>query len=137
MLRQCNVIEATTADEALLLSIDLNYRVDLLVADLTLPTRSGIQVALLLRTRIPDLPVIVTSRYPVSDWSGRDSADLQRLGSHSLVILQKPFQNNVLLGVVCDLLRESHVRLREPPDLKVGNSGSRELYRFAIVVNKS
>jgi DNA-binding response OmpR family regulator len=106
-LRQCNVVEATSADEALLLSIDLNYRIDLLVADLTLPKRSGIQVALRLRTKIPDLSVIVTSRYPVSDWSGRDSADLQRLGSHSLAILQKPFETTVLLSVVCDLLGES------------------------------
>jgi CheY-like chemotaxis protein len=97
------VIEATTAEEALLLFIDHDYVVDLLVADLTLPTKSGIQVALHLRSKIPDLPVILTSGYPKSSWSDRDSADLRRLGESSVKVLQKPFAGYQLLDAICDL----------------------------------
>jgi len=111
LLKQYNVIETTTADEALLSSIDVNYQVDLLIADLTVPIRSGVQVALLLRSRIPDLPVIITSGYPVSDWSGRHSADLERLGPQSLIVLQKPFSAKALLNAVCDLLPDAHVEI--------------------------
>jgi hypothetical protein len=74
-----------------------------LVADVTLPAHSGIQVALLLRTAIPDLPVILTSSYPVSDWSDRDSDDLGRLGVRSMAILPKPFQAQILLKTVHEL----------------------------------
>jgi CheY-like chemotaxis protein len=102
-LRDYRVIEATTAEEALLLFIDHDYVVDLLVADLTLPTKSGIQVALHLRSKIPDLPVILTSGYPKSSWSDRDSADLRRLGESSVKVLQKPFAGYQLLDAICDL----------------------------------
>jgi hypothetical protein len=52
---------------------------------------SGIQAAVYLRSKLPALPVILTSRRPVNDWSNRDWADLERLGSHSLAILPKAF----------------------------------------------
>ena len=39
----------------------------------------------------PDLPVILTSGYPVSGWSDRDAAGLERLGPGPVAILQKPF----------------------------------------------
>ena len=104
MLKQYSIIEAPTAEEALLFFIDLDYRVDLLFADLTLATRSGIQVALLLRSKLPGLPVILTSGYPVSAWSDRDCADLERLGSSSVTILRKPFGPHVLSNAVCGLI---------------------------------
>src|ERR1039457_1518937 len=68
MLKDYHVIEATKPEEALLHFIDLDYRVDLLVADLTLPRMSGIQVALHLRSKLPALPLILTSGVPVSGW---------------------------------------------------------------------
>ena len=104
MLKQYDVIEATTVEEALLLFNDRNHRVDLLVADLTVPKLSGIQVALLVRAEFPGMPVILTSGYPVSGWSSRDSADLLRLGSNSVVTLQKPFQAHLFLNTVCELI---------------------------------
>jgi CheY-like chemotaxis protein len=102
-LRDYRLIEATTAEEALLLFIDHDYRVDLVVADLSLPARSGIQAALHLRSKIPDLPVILTSGYPRSAWSDRDSADLRKLGEVSVAVLQKPFASHKLLDLICDL----------------------------------
>lgn len=107
VLNQYKVLEAATADQALELFSEHDRRVDLLIADVTLPTRSGIAVALLLRFEVPDMPVILTSGYPVSDWSPRDCGDLERLGSKSVAILQKPFLAQELVGAVCRLTGES------------------------------
>ena len=104
MLEQYNVIEASTAEQALRLFTDHGRKIDLLVADVTLPTSSGIQVALLLRSEVPDLPVILTSGYPVSAWNDPDSADLERLGSNAVAILQKPFQSKALSDAVRELI---------------------------------
>ena len=104
MLETYSLIEAGTAEQAIRLFTDHGRKIDLLVADVTLPTSSGIQVALLLRLEIPDLPVILTSGYPVNDWSDGDLADLGRLGTNSVAILPKPFQGKVLSDAVRELL---------------------------------
>ena len=101
ILRGYTVLEAATAERALRLFADHARQIDLLVADATLPTSSGIQVALLLRAEMPDLPVILTSGYPLSHG---DSPDLERLGSNSVVILRKPFQPEVLSNAVRQLI---------------------------------
>jgi CheY-like chemotaxis protein len=104
VLKEYALIEATTAEQALRSFINHGRKIDLLLVDLTLPTISGIQVALLLRSEIPNLPVILTSGYAVRDWSEQDSGDLDRIGSTSVAILQKPFQPQVLLNSVCELI---------------------------------
>jgi CheY-like chemotaxis protein len=104
MLEQYSIIEASSAEQALRLFTEHGRKIDLLVADVTLPTSSGIQVALLLRSEVPDLPVILTSGYPVIAWNDWDSADLERLGSNSVTILQKPFQSQELSNAVRELL---------------------------------
>jgi CheY-like chemotaxis protein len=110
ILESYSLIEAGDAEQALRLFTDHGRKIDLLVADVTLPTSSGIQVALLLRSRIPTLPVLLTSGYPVGAWNDRDSADLERLGSRSVAIIQKPFQSQGLLKAVCEL---TGIRLSE------------------------
>jgi DNA-binding response OmpR family regulator len=102
-----DLIEATTADEALRLFAERGRHADLLIADVTLPTGSGLRVAFFLRTEIRDLPVILTSGYPVSNWSKTDTVDLQRLGSASVAFLQKPFQAQELSRLVEKLLGTS------------------------------
>jgi DNA-binding NtrC family response regulator len=102
--RQYNVIKVGTAEQAVGSFIEHHRRVDLLVADLSLAKSSGILVALLLRSVIPGLPIILTSGYPVNSWSARDSADLDRLGSNSVVILQKPFSSQALLKTIRALM---------------------------------
>lgn len=104
MFKGWSIIEADTAEDALRAFADHNHHIDLLAADVTLPRSSGIQVALLLRTRLRDLPVILTSGYPVSGWCVRDTLDLERLGSNAVAILQKPFQAQVLLKAVRELM---------------------------------
>jgi CheY-like chemotaxis protein len=107
MLKPYRLIEATNADEALMLFIDHDHQVDLLIADVSSPRMSGIQVASLLRTKLPGLPVILTSGSPVSSWSVRDTADLGRLGSRLVTILEKPIQPQALLSAVRELTAES------------------------------
>jgi DNA-binding response OmpR family regulator len=104
ILKQYRLIEAATAEHALRLFGDHDRRIDLLLADVMLPTSSGIQVALLLRSEIPNLPVILTSGYPVTVWAEREAADLKRLGSNSLAILQKPFKTQVLPNTVREMI---------------------------------
>ena len=106
-LSQYHVVEATTADEALRLFAERGRHVDLLIADVTLPTGSGLRVAFFLRTEIRYLPVILTSGYPVSSWSRTDTLDLHRLGSTSVAFLEKPFQAEELLRLVKQLLGTS------------------------------
>ena len=101
ILRQYSLIEATTAEEALRLFAKHGRQIDLLVAAVNLPTSSGIQVALLLRSEMADLPVLLTSGYP---WSDRDSADLRRLGTKSVAVLEKPYRSQVLRDAVGELL---------------------------------
>jgi CheY-like chemotaxis protein len=104
ILKQYRLIEAITGEAAILCPVDPDQRIDLLISDLTLPRLSGIQVALSLRVKLPDLPVILTSGYPVVGWCARDSSDLERLGSHLVTILQKPFSAQVLSNGVCELI---------------------------------
>jgi hypothetical protein len=105
MLDQHRLIEAKTAEEALLLFIDSDQRIDLLIANVTLSKGSGIYVALLLRSKLQTMPVILTSRFPVSAWTKQESADLKRLGSESVVVFQEPFQDLAFYNSVCELLR--------------------------------
>jgi response regulator RpfG family c-di-GMP phosphodiesterase len=104
ILKQYKVIEAATAEEAFRLFNERGRQVDLLVANLTLPTSSGIEVALALRTELSNLPVIVTSGFPAGIWSRRNTAGLGRLGSDFVAIIEKPIQAQVFMNTVSRLL---------------------------------
>jgi CheY-like chemotaxis protein len=106
LLEQYTVLEASTAEETLRRFMDNKRSVGLLIADVNLPTSSGIQVALLLRQENPALPVILTSGNPVGNWSVRQFFDLEKLGADSIRILQKPFQAQRLLDCVRELIGE-------------------------------
>lgn len=110
VLKEYNLLEATSAEQALRLFMEDGRRVNLLLADLSLPISSGIQVALVLRVEIPDLPVILTSGFPLESWTERDCTDLERLGSNSVVILQKPFRPAVLSNAVAELIGSPSMR---------------------------
>jgi len=104
VLKQYTIIEASSAEQALRLFLDSDRRIDLLLADVTLPTSSGIQVALLLRAEIPDLPIILTSGYAVGDWCARDCGDLERLGSNLVAFIQKPFPPEQLSRAIHEMI---------------------------------
>jgi len=98
------VLEAAGAEEAVLQFHDSGRQIDLLIADVGLPGVSGIQVALQLRSEVPDLRVILTSGYPPNAWSLRDSRHLLQLGVDSVSILLKPFGTRILLNTISDLV---------------------------------
>jgi CheY-like chemotaxis protein len=104
LLKSYNVIESATAEQALLVLAGGNFTVDLLISDVRLPTISGIQVALGIRSDRPGFPVVLTSGYPAGAWRSSDGADLEQLGSESVVCLQKPFQPQALLNAVYELI---------------------------------
>jgi CheY-like chemotaxis protein len=95
--------EAANAEDAIRRFLDANRQIDLLLADVTLPVSSGILVALLLRAEVPRLSVVLTSRHPLTAWQARDAADFERLGPDSVIVLQKPFQNQTLLNSIREL----------------------------------
>ncbi len=101
------LLEAGTAEQALRLFVENGRHVDLLLADVTLPTSSGLRVAFFLRSEIPTLPVILTSGYPVSSWNARDSVDLHRIGKKAVKFIQKPFHAQALSNLVHELLGTS------------------------------
>ncbi len=103
-LVQHNLLEASTAEQALQLFAENGRHVDLLLADVTLPAGSGLRVAFMLRSEIPRLPVILTSGYPMSSWNARASVDLHRIGKKSVRFIQKPFQAQALSSLVHELL---------------------------------
>jgi len=104
MLKQYSLLEASTPEQAFLAFEENNRTIGLLIADASLPTSSGIQVALLPREKEPELPVILTSQSPVCSWSGQDSSDLSKLDPDLVIILQKPFQTRILLESVRSLI---------------------------------
>lgn len=104
ILKQYSLVEARSAEEALRFFHDRDREIDLLLTDLSLPVISGVQVALILRCEIPALPVILTSGYPANGWNDRDAADLKRLGSDSVIVLQKPNPPGLLLSAIDELI---------------------------------
>ncbi len=83
------ILEAASAEEAL----DIQEEPDLLITDVGLPGINGVELARLLRQRIPELKIICMSGY--------------MLPSHpveSVRFLEKPFRPEDLLGVVRELL---------------------------------
>lgn len=104
ILKDFALLESSTADEAIRCFKDNISSVRLLLADVTLPVSSGIQLALHLRSKKFDLPIIFTSGYPLVAWNERASADLEKLGRKSVMILQKPFRAELLLDAIRDLI---------------------------------
>jgi len=107
MLKPHTLLEATSAEQALRLFSEHYGGIDLLIADVTLPVGTGIQVALSLRTQSPSLPVVLTSGYPVSAMSGQNIADLHRLGTDRIIFVTKPFQPGLLEKAVRELIETS------------------------------
>ncbi|MCU1238930.1 MAG: response regulator receiver protein [Candidatus Solibacter sp.] len=104
ILKHHTVLGASSAEEALRHFKRSNRGVNLLIANVNLPTSSGVQVALLLRSAVPELPTILTSDYPLSSWNEQDAADLKRLGSNSVIVIQKPVETQRLLNCVRELI---------------------------------
>jgi CheY-like chemotaxis protein len=118
VLKGYAILEATTAEEALARFLDNRRRIDLLFSELALRVSSGIYVALLLRSEVPNLNVILASRYPPWVWTS-DFGDVARLGNEAVAILPKPLVPEKVLETV-----QGFIGL---PEEAVAHSGCREL----------
>jgi len=99
-----SVSEAASAEQAFERFEEHDAQVDLLIADVTLPVGSGIQVALELRSLLPFLKIIITSGFPKAMWDDQKSKELDDLPYDSVVILQKPFVPATLLESIHQLI---------------------------------
>lgn len=82
----------------------LDVETNLVIADLTMPISSGVEVAVQFKTYRPALKVILMSGYPVVAWDAHDTSLLAELPSDSVQILIKPFSPPTLLAMVNELI---------------------------------
>ena len=99
------ILEATSAEQALKW-YGTPQQIDLIIADVSLPLRSGIQVASELRRWIPGLQIIFTSGYPPDMWP--DLAMLHEISGDAIRVLQKPFLPKELLDKIKELIGVSN-----------------------------
>jgi two-component system, cell cycle sensor histidine kinase and response regulator CckA len=78
--------------------------VDLLIADVTLPDKSGVYIGVHLRTEYPGLRLLFISGYPQEDWNEADRVLLGQLPPESVRVLVKPFSPMDLITKVDELL---------------------------------
>ncbi|HEY6006304.1 MAG TPA: response regulator, partial [Anaeromyxobacter sp.] len=97
------VVEAATVDEALS-RLEDGAAVDLVLSDVAMPGRSGLELASLLESRRPGLPVVLMSGYSES----------QRSRGASRRILEKPFTAEALLARIDEELRAADDLARKP-----------------------
>ena len=102
------VLEAATPEDAVRRFHEHNGRIDLLIADVVLPGKSGIHVALELRSQNDDLRIILTSGYPQDMWREEDCMQLNELPLSSVTILTKPFFPHTLLKTITALIGPSN-----------------------------
>jgi PAS domain S-box-containing protein len=95
-----DVLEAADASEALALAEQEAAQLDLVLSDVVMPGRSGVELAVALRERWPALPVLLVTGHPL-DRAGA----LAELPEASL--LQKPYTTEALTGSIRNLLERS------------------------------
>lgn len=94
---------ARTADEALeLLAGPEGSSFDLVLTDLTMPGRSGIDLIAQVHARLPDLPIIVITGLAAT----KEIEWVQKMG---LPILQKPFEPDGLTRLIDNQLNRENV----------------------------
>lgn len=98
------VLLAASAKEALEQFRRQQEQIDVLVADLTIPDGSGINVATQCAQQSAALRIIITSGTPHRGWKDSDGIAFRLLVSNGAVFLQKPFSATVLLNAVRDAL---------------------------------
>jgi DNA-binding response OmpR family regulator len=98
------VLEASTAADALRHFEETDGALDLLIADVTLAGRSGVDVALELWSLLPNLRIVFTSGHPPDLWSEPDRALLYELPAYTYSVLAKPFITDELRDAVSDFL---------------------------------
>ncbi len=92
------VITAGNGIEALEAFQRVNFEVDLVVLDLTMPKMAGPECAYIMRTMKPDLKILISSGY------GPDVTSDPQLHGHVAGFLPKPYDLNALIAKVEEVL---------------------------------
>ena len=100
-------LEADSAESALDLVSREQPRIDLLLTDVIMPGRNGVELHGDLSTAYPTAKVLFMSGYPSDVLQGRDSAATEE------TFLQKPFNRKKLLAKVNSILNGDAVSTRE------------------------
>jgi DNA-binding NtrC family response regulator len=90
---ECQILEADGSEQALELAAGHTGEIDVLITDITMPGRTGMELAALLSERYPRMKVLYMSGYTMP--SGPDPG---------CQFIEKPFRPDVLLGKIQDLL---------------------------------
>jgi CheY-like chemotaxis protein len=77
--------------------------IEMLVADVTLPDGSGIEIASQLKDLVPELKILFVSGYSVLDLKPTDSALFHRLPPNSVSFLRKPYSGQDLVDKLTEL----------------------------------
>ena len=110
------VLEATTAAEAIAVSRSHKGRISLLIADVFLPDKSGVWAAVKLLDIFPAIRVLFISGMPIECWHSKDLLVLRALPLSVWRFLKKPFRASLLRDSVRELLekdRDSFIRFGE------------------------
>lgn len=97
------VLEAGHYDEAMLASQDMLERMELLIADVSLPGRNGCELANELKRQRPKLPCLFISGY-----TGAEVCRAYGVGITDIEFLAKPFEPRELVERAELLLARSH-----------------------------
>jgi CheY-like chemotaxis protein len=103
--RGYEILEATTAQEAVGACRRHLAPIDLLLCDCKLPDRSGPEAAVEALRSHPEAVILFISGTPMNQWSTQDIEWLKQLPQRSLDFLEKPFHVSDLETKIDFLLR--------------------------------
>ncbi|MBS1874398.1 MAG: response regulator [Acidobacteria bacterium] len=89
----CSILEAETAEQAMELAGSQTGDIHLLITDITMPGKNGLELATLLRERYPMMQVLYMSGYTLP------SAPVQ-----GFQFIEKPFRPETLVKKVLEML---------------------------------
>jgi two-component system, cell cycle sensor histidine kinase and response regulator CckA len=95
-----DLLRASNAAEALDCFDERDGAIDLLIADVNLQQTSGVEVAVELRSLLPNLRIVFMSGRTPDGWSEQDRALMDELPSECVLFLAKPFTANDLRRAV-------------------------------------
>jgi CheY-like chemotaxis protein len=94
------VLTAANGAEGLVLLGRHEREVRLVLTDIAMPVMDGLEVTAKLRSRRPDLPIVLMS--------GTSDSGSSRLAEGVVGLLAKPFRLEQLLGIIAEALRPAH-----------------------------
>jgi PAS domain S-box-containing protein len=113
--RGFSTLTCSSAQSAVAKLQEAGGTIGILIADVTLPDSSGVEVAVQLKKLTPELKILFVSGYSFEELSGPDSALYHLLPPSSVRFLRKPFSAQDLISRLLELTRDPPAAV--PPDV--------------------